>query len=181
MDCSCLLIHHQGKGSNSNQPGFQHRGSSSFADVPDGSWSLKKADDDKMANIKFELRNLEAPKPMQLYLCEDLKWVDTGIAVFEKKSLQTEDIPSVLESYLDGLCSGQLSKLLANQFNVSERTALEKMKKAKTLGLITTFKEGKKVIYKVEHMKTPISNLSIENKSDFEDLEDDFSYEEYDF
>lgn len=56
---ACVLIHHQGKRgekTSSSTPGHSHRGSSAFADVPDGSLSLTKKPDGTFT-LHAELRN----------------------------------------------------------------------------------------------------------------------------
>lgn len=67
-DCSILLIHHQGKrseGSSNSQPGHKHRGSSSFADVPDMSISLSKLQGNSL-QLSFECRNIKTPDDLKL-------------------------------------------------------------------------------------------------------------------
>lgn len=64
-DCALLLIHHQGKRSelSASQPGHNHRGSSSFADVPDASLSLSKKNQSLI--LKGEFRNRESLEPVE--------------------------------------------------------------------------------------------------------------------
>lgn len=64
-DCGILVIHHQGKRNENqgSQPGHNHRGSSSFADVPDTSFSLSRRDTNLV--LKCEFRNRSSVSPIE--------------------------------------------------------------------------------------------------------------------
>jgi hypothetical protein len=72
---ACALVHHQGKKGESDgrQTGHQHRGSSAFADVPDGSWSITRQKGG-LTQLSFELRNGPAPEPITIECDENLWW-----------------------------------------------------------------------------------------------------------
>lgn len=66
--CACILVHHQGKrgeGSSNSQTGHKARGSSAFADVPDGSISLSRCGTSTL-KMSFEFRNRETPNPIDI-------------------------------------------------------------------------------------------------------------------
>lgn len=144
---ACLLIHHQGKStSNSHQVGHKHRGSSSFADVPDGSWSMARTKDDKIAQLAFELRNQESPDRLQIMLDENMAWKSTGMTIVEPKIVTSNDIAQLLLENGE-LNSGDLQKLISNTFNVGKSTAIKNIKNAEKLNIIFSRKDGKCIYY----------------------------------
>jgi hypothetical protein len=147
MGVTCILIHHQGKMGehSSRQTGHKHRGSSSFADVPDGSWSLnKKQDDNDCAVLSFELRNLKCPTPMSIKLDDNLQWAYVG----EEWSLSAEEKSEELASLLDdgeGVTKEQFQDLIFEKLGKKSRTADTLIRNAIKRKAIVTVKDGKVV------------------------------------
>ena len=142
---SCLLIHHQGKGGGTSaNVGHRHRGSSSLADVPDANWSLNKTSDPKVSTLSLELRNEESPFPMKIIMGDDLRFSYDGHAMEVKAT--ADSVGELLEEYHE-LTSSVLNQLIRNKFNVSKRTAQNKINDAKEANLILERKDGKNVFY----------------------------------
>jgi KaiC/GvpD/RAD55 family RecA-like ATPase len=146
---ACLLIHHQGK-RNENAPtsrtGHKHRGSSSFADVPDGSLSLEK-NDEKTLKLSFEFRNRETPDPILLTQDkETMHFNYEGGAPPEK-----EDYPKLIADFLIpwkcGLQTYLLVDEMVSQLGKSERSVQNYISNALKRGLIKKIGEGKRVLY----------------------------------
>lgn len=121
-----LLIHHQGKKGemDSKQVGHRHRGSSAFADVPDGSISLQKTPTKGQATISFELRNSDAVEPITLQLGENLWWsaIDTPLIVESEQY----DVASLIgeSEMVTRTC---LVERFLKKYRKSERTAHSKI------------------------------------------------------
>lgn len=143
---ACLLIHHQGKGGGgASQVGHKARGSSSFADVPDGSWSMSKGSDPKTATLSFELRNVETPLPIQLILDENLTWQSNGFAN-ETNNLTIDSIADFLSEEGE-LSAGELVSRLEQLHGVSKRTIQNKIKLSEDAGKIQGHRKGKNKFY----------------------------------
>lgn len=144
---TCLLIHHQGKGvANNNQVGHKHRGSSSLADVPDGSWSLNKSQDNKKATLSFELRNHQSPLPMRLTLGEDLRWRSDGFTDPESTILTVQIVKQELET-LGEVTSKVLVDHLTTNFQLSKKTVQNKIKDAVRAKALLFRKDGRNKFY----------------------------------
>jgi hypothetical protein len=144
LQVAILLIHHQGKRKeDSGQTGHKHRGSSSFADVPDGSLSLKKIDKDT-AVLDFELRNLETPDSIKLNL-QDLQWTFHSSNT-EQLKISIDDISDFLASEGE-LSYTSLAKGVADKTGTSERLVKDKIAQARKSGRILFRKEGKNTYY----------------------------------
>lgn len=150
---SCLLIHHQGKGGGTSaNVGHRHRGSSSLADVPDANWSLNKTSDPKVSTLSLELRNEESPLPMKIIRGDDLRFSYDGYAMEVKATV--DSISEILEESGE-LTSSDLNKIIRDKFDVSKRTAQNKINDAKEANLIRERKDGKNVFYSSVKGKTP--------------------------
>lgn len=144
---TCLLIHHQGKGvANNNQVGHKHRGSSSLADVPDGSWSLNKSQDNQKATLSFELRNHQSPLPMRLTLGKDLRWLSDGFTDIESTAL-TVQIVKEESSTLGEVTSKELVDHLMAKFQLSKKTVQNKIKDAVRAKALHFRKDGRNKFY----------------------------------
>lgn len=132
-DVAILMIHHQGKSKEGGvQTGHKHRGSSSFADAPDGSWSLNHVEGCTYTKLSFEMRNIESPGPFKCRLQkETLTWEIEG--EFEEKSannfVETNDfVEHVKEN--EGLTTSELIADMVDNFGVGKRTVQKQLKMA---------------------------------------------------
>lgn len=92
LNIGCILIHHQGKKfehTEGRQAGQKHRGSSAFADVPDGSISLSKSDEQ---TIEFcsEFRNRESLESMTI------KFIDQKFSVGDSKAKKVDTVSEAI-------------------------------------------------------------------------------------
>jgi len=113
--CACLLIHHQGKrgeASSNAQTGHRARGSSSFADVPDGSISLSRSGN-RSLKMSFEFRNRETPNPIEIlsdngcnfrFASEDNNSEkDRGVLIADKLMMLSEGVSAKeIENFFEG-------------------------------------------------------------------------------
>jgi len=95
-NCAILLIHHQGKRNEANaNVGHGHRGSSSFADVPDSSLCLFRKS--KGLSLHAEFRNRRPIEP--LHICTDENQVYVSIVedktLVDRRSVLIERLKSV--------------------------------------------------------------------------------------
>lgn len=146
-----LLIHHQGKKSEtgSTQTGHRARGSSSFADVPDASWSLEATSEPGFARLSIEARNIESPGPFKCFKDpETLKWrvVEHLQSSHENKVSIDAVIDYVKEN--EGISSGSLADQLSALLGASKRSVQSKMKEAIEANKLKKEKEGNKTFYK---------------------------------
>jgi hypothetical protein len=141
---ACLLVHHQGKAGETNgrQTGHRARGSSALADVPDNSWSLRKAGEEHM--LAFEFRNLPPRDPLRLHFDKSHVWSSFGV-----EPVQAGKGQSVIE-LISGF--GEISRvnLISEaklRFGISERTLDSILMDAVRQGSIARRLEGKAAIY----------------------------------
>jgi hypothetical protein len=151
-----IMVHHQGKRKEGDsQTGHKHRGSSSFADVPDGNISLRRTSNDT-AVLDFELRNLETPESIELQM-KDLKWEFKSI-VKHKEDLSVFDVREHLKK--DGEMSySDLAKALSDDYGVSSRKAKKKISDALARKEIVKRKDGKQVFYKYDEINVDVSAI----------------------
>jgi hypothetical protein len=173
---TCFLIHHQGKygeKTDRRQTGHHHRGSSAFADVPDGSWSLTSANSDAgiQASLSFELRNFEPVDALRLgRKSKSILW---SVVEAEKVVSAKEDAELIIEivSENQGINKDKLKELLAKKRKrgFASRSADDKIQKAMMAGLIKALREGNEVhYYTPEHfpgvvvpIRDPVSQLPL--------------------
>jgi len=148
VGATCLLIHHQGKigeKSDRRQTGHQHRGSSSFADVPDGSWSLmKKNDEDNHATLSFELRNAKSPPTLRLKIDSYLWWKSEG----EERKLNGEEEAEIIAGLIlpgEKVSKKELQKRINEALGKKSRTADKLIKRATEYGKVYSIKDGREV------------------------------------
>jgi hypothetical protein len=141
-----VLVHHQGKKrEDGGQTGHKTRGSSSFADVPDGNLSLRRVSTEN-AILEFEMRNIQSPNSMELILKDNLSWEYFG-DVAEPQSLTTSNVEDFLNK--NGEKSYEvLSVGLSTEYGVSLRTAQSKISEAERTKKIFKRKEGKFSFYR---------------------------------
>ena len=139
-----VLVHHQGKRNEfSGQTGHRHRGSSSFADVPDGSWSMQGLEEKNMSSLSFEMRNIEAPGPFNCELdSSSLKWSVLGSVLSSSMTISTDNIVDFLILNKD-ITAGELTSTLNKEYSVSTRTIQKKIGVAIQRGMINKIKEGR--------------------------------------
>lgn len=97
LNIGCILVHHQGKKfehSEGKQAGQKHRGSSSFADVPDGSISLSKIDEQTIA-LSSEFRNRESLQPF------NIKFIDQKFSVGDSDIKKPDRITTAIIEILE--------------------------------------------------------------------------------
>jgi hypothetical protein len=149
-----LLIHHQGKKKEGTpQAGHRHRGSSSFADVPDGSLSLSPHGlIGNMLTLDFEMRNVEAPPRMDLERDnETMRCSYMGEAKKEER-FPLEGFLEALGEFKD-LSATELKDELAKRFNSSPRTISNKLRELVKAKRIKSIKKGKFTNYIIEEVK----------------------------
>jgi KaiC/GvpD/RAD55 family RecA-like ATPase len=147
-DVALLMIHHQGKSKESNsQTGHKHRGSSSFADAPDGSWSLQRSGGGDLLTLHFEMRNIEAPGPYQVRMDSDtlrfeitqkIKTTNEGISFIDITEFITEN---------PGLAATKLKEELSSLYNIGVKTIGNKLSDAVHAGVLHKKKEGRVIKY----------------------------------
>lgn len=146
QNCAIVIVHHQGKSNNGGkQIGHAHRGSSSFADVPDGSLSLNPTNESRVAKLSFELRNSESHEPIEIKLNDDCKWEYVGISR-KVNSLTAQDIRDVVKEK-PGLIAKELKEIILNEFDVKARTIDKKLADARRLKYVFNKKVGRNVHY----------------------------------
>lgn len=144
---ACLLIHHQGKRGELNtgkQVGHTHRGSSSFADVPDLSMSLRRTSKNG-CELSFECRNIEAPEPIPLRLNnETLIFETSSKTIFAQDPFQhaTSMAMTILEVSGGELSQPELSKQMRKALNKSETTIKGYLKRFREEQKFTVTKNG---------------------------------------
>lgn len=146
-----LLIHHQGKKrERGSQTGHKARGSSSFADAPDGSWSLQKSSTGDYLTLHFEMRNIESPGPFQLKQNkENLTFKIVGALEQIDDNLNFGDIKNfILQN--PNLYSSDIQKELSQIFGVSIKTVQRRLKEAVLHEEITKRREGRNIIYSIK-------------------------------
>lgn len=151
---ACLLVHHQGKRgekSSNRQTGHQSRGSSSIADVPDGTWSLDRRDLTGTAILSFELRNHKAPSAIQLTLSDNW-WKSLGSVHHE--SLTVGAVVSAIAVQPE-IKKTQLIVSLRQKYNVSQRTVESRIKSALEQRLVVEQRNGREKTYCQAKEETP--------------------------
>jgi hypothetical protein len=139
-----VLVHHQGKRREGEmQTGHKHRGSSSFADVPDGSLSLNRSTD-YTASLDCEFRNIESPGNMKLML-ENLNWKFDSV-IEDKKKLTFIQVKETL-SEVKEIGYTEFVDLLKEKYSVSKRKAQEQISYSFNNGQIFKKKKGRNAIY----------------------------------
>jgi hypothetical protein len=148
LDIALLMIHHQGKKREFGaQTGHKHRGSSSFADVPDGSWSLQKSSSSEFLTLSLEMRNIEAPGPFQLNLDKDslrfkvmqvLKQHDGGISVKDIIEYVSEN---------PGKGATELKDALSLMYEISARSVGTRLGEALKMKKIFRKRDGRSLKY----------------------------------
>ncbi len=147
-EISLLMIHHQGKKKESgSQTGHKHRGSSAFADVPDGSWSLQKSGNSDFLSIEFEMRNIEAPGPFQLHMDkESLKFSITKTIENTTERIRTNEVTEYIKEN-PGLFATELKEKLSSLYGVSGRTVSNKISECVNNNYIYRKRDGKHIRY----------------------------------
>jgi RecA-family ATPase len=120
-----LMIHHQGKSrEGGQQTGHKARGSSSFADAPDASWTMEKIEGSSGIRLSFETRNISSPGP---YLCEqnlfNLRWTITK-KIDETNNSPTLTYKEIVEHVKDheGLMNKEILEDMVNNYGMSKRS-----------------------------------------------------------
>jgi len=147
-DVALLMIHHQGKSrENGSQTGNKHRGSSSFADAPDGSWSLQRSGASDFLTLNFEMRNIEAPGPYQVKMDkENLRFTITQKIKEANNGISFDDITEFV-SEKPNLTATQLKEQMAQMYDVSTKTIANKLIDAVNGGILHRKKEGRVIKY----------------------------------
>ena len=134
---SCLLIHHQGKANEngrSGKTGFMHRGSSVFADIPDGAMSLNR-ENPACLKLSFEFRNRPSPEPIAVNVNEDFHFSYSGETLSEKLNH-----PLLLKKHLDEFPGGKSRTEIFDYFlekhKLSQSSAEKYMKEAASQRLV---------------------------------------------
>lgn len=170
-EIAILMIHHQGKSKeNNSQTGHKHRGSSSFADAPDGSWSLNNIEGSTSKKLSFEMRNIEAPGPFKCQLSkETLIWRIVG--EFEESSAQNlleyEDLIEHIQSN-EGLKASELIEDMIENYAVGKRTVQKIITKAYKQKLIYKKKDGRIVRYYSNEMNAKLNTPKEKQNAHFE-------------
>lgn len=140
MHCACILVHHQGKkgeGSSNSQTGHKARGSSSFADVPDGSISISRCGS-RTLKMSFEFRNRETPNPIELitdngcnfrFASEDTNSEkDLGVLIADKLNLlETGATTRDIELFFEGTLKRSSSSVQKTIKSALERGLIVKV------------------------------------------------------
>lgn len=136
-----ILVHHQGKRGESDgrQTGHQHRGSSAFADVPDGSWSLSKFKESGV-HLSFELRNSTPLESLSIELDSNLWWrLKVNQTILEPKS---EKLVSLV-AQTPGIARVDLISLAKTKLGLKMRSVESLISEALHIGSITkSMKDG---------------------------------------
>lgn len=146
-----LLVHHQGKKSEtgSTQTGHRARGSSSFADVPDASWSLESVGEPGFATLSIEARNIEAPGPFKCFRDpETLKWrIVEGLPGGQVNKVTIDNLVNYVKEN-EGISAGKLAGDLSVLLDAAKRSVQEKMSLAVKSGRLRKTKgKGNSVSY----------------------------------
>jgi hypothetical protein len=108
LNIGCILIHHQGKkyeGGDSHQAGQKHRGSSAFADVPDGSISLSRKNDGNIT-LSTEFRNRAEADPIVIrFTGSDFELISS---IPKTTDATTDLILNLLKDKSDGTTRGAI-------------------------------------------------------------------------
>jgi hypothetical protein len=108
LNIGCMLIHHQGKkfeGGESRQAGQKHRGSSAFADVPDGSISLERKSDGTIT-LSTEFRNRAEADPIVIrFNGSEFELISS---IPKKTDATTDLILNLLKDNSDGTSRGSI-------------------------------------------------------------------------
>jgi hypothetical protein len=141
-----LLIHHQGKfkEGTSSQTGHKHRGSSSFADVPDGSLSLKRTSPEE-AVLSCEMRNVKDPGDIKLVL-DGMQWHYRNEA--SARPLNSTIVGEVLEREGEMIYSDLIDEIM-EEYAISKRMAQKFISQALKRNSVEKRKEGRKSYYSV--------------------------------
>lgn len=160
LNCLIIMVHHQGKArEGDSQTGHKHRGSSSFADVPDGSISIKR-NSKLSALFDAELRNLEAPPQRQINL-DGMKWVYAcDVAPWK---LTVQEVIDYVKDF-DEICTGDLISGLTEKYGVKKRSIEYKLKDAVKFGHLIKEKKGRNTFYSINKVEVDISALTQSHK-----------------
>jgi KaiC/GvpD/RAD55 family RecA-like ATPase len=160
LDCAIILIHHQGKKSetSNNNAGHACRGSSAFADVPDISISLTRAKEGY--NLKGIFRNRVSIDDLSLKF--DTESLRFELAGHVQRPTKTKDlIYNALLASQDGLTKKELHKLLSHISISALQKQLENLRDSGQLMIEGQFKNS---LYKLSPKAREETFLLKENK-----------------
>ena len=170
-----LMIHHQGKNrEGGQQTGHKARGSSSFADAPDASWSLEKIEGTSEARLNFEMRNVQAPGP---FVCAqnpfNLRWSIIR-DIKEKNGTPMFSELTIVEHIKEhpGLKNGEIIDDMVHNFGVSKRKIQKMLASSIDKGKILKKKNGRNFHYFINEMdaKLYMSKLNSSAHKEEEDF-----------
>jgi hypothetical protein len=143
VGCAGILVHHAGKQGEGNlgQHSSHHgRGSSSIADVPDGTWTLRRTGQKDRYTLSATLRNAASLERLSLR-CENLVWTLDDAGSAEESQGAAADIPLLFKAD-EERASGDLVKDMTAKWGISERTAEKRLKQAVANSILVQPKHG---------------------------------------